>query len=129
MTTDAVRTGPWLRIQQATFERFHIRLESVVVLFGLAAIMAVLSPCFLSIGNILNILLATATIGILAIGATFEICSGGIDLSLGSVMRLSGVVGASLAVNWGTPSSLAIVARLLAGMIAGFISGILITRA
>jgi ribose transport system permease protein len=129
MTTDAVRTGPWLRIQQATFDRFHIRLESVVVLFGLAAIMAVLSPYFLSIGNILNILLATATIGILAIGATFVICSGGIDLSLGSVMGLSGVVGASLAVNWGTPSSLAIVACLLAGMLAGFINGSLITRA
>ena len=56
--------------------------------------MAVLSPFFLSSRNFLNILLATSTIGVLAIGATFVIGSGGIDLSLGSVMGLSGVAGA-----------------------------------
>jgi ribose transport system permease protein len=129
MTTDARRTGHWRRIQQTSVERFHVRLESIVVLLGLAAIMAVSSPYFLTIGNILNILLATSTIGILAIGATFVICSGGIDLSLGSVMGLSGVAGASLAVNWSAPASLAIVACLVAGTLAGLVNGILITRA
>jgi ribose transport system permease protein len=129
MTADARRTGHWRRIQQTSVERFHVRLESIVVLLGLAAIMAVSSPYFLTIGNILNILLATSTIGILAIGATFVICSGGIDLSLGSVMGLSGVAGASLAVNWSAPASLAIVACLVAGTLAGLVNGILITRA
>ena len=80
--------------QRTSVERLHIRLESFVVLLVLSAVMAVLSPFFLSLSNFLNILLATSTIGVLAIAATFVIGSGGLDLSLGSVMGLAGVVGA-----------------------------------
>ena len=75
-----------------------------VVLVGLAAIMAMLSPFFLSVSNFMNILLATSTIGVLAIAATFVLSSGGLDLSLGSVLGLSGVVGAAVAVNLGMPT-------------------------
>ena len=71
-----------------------MRLESLGVLVVLIVALSILSPYFLSVSNILNILLATSTIGILAFGATFVIGSAGIDLSLGSVMGLSGVVGA-----------------------------------
>ena len=59
---------------------------------------------FLSISNMLNILLATSVIGILAIGATFVISSAGLDLSIGSVMGFAGVAGAVtmniLELNW-----------------------------
>jgi ribose transport system permease protein/inositol transport system permease protein len=119
----------WREAQRATLERLHVRLESLVVLLALSAAMALLSPFFLSVSNILNILLATATIGILAIGATFVISSGGLDLSLGSVMGLAGVAGAYVAVNLGLPAALGALACLAAGAAAGWVNGQLVTRA
>ena len=121
--------GFWANAQRASVERLHIRLESFVVLICLGVVMTVLSPYFLSVNNFLNILLATSTIGVLAIAATFVIGSGGLDLSLGSVMGLSGVVGAYVAVNLGAPSIVGIAACILAGAAAGYINGQLITRA
>ena len=121
--------GYWRRVQRASEERLHLRLESLVVLVGLSVTMAMLSPYFLSVNNFLNILLATSTIGILAIAATFVIGSGGLDLSLGSVMGLSGVVGAYVSVNLGMPAALGVLGCIAAGALAGFINGQLVTRA
>lgn len=123
------RPSLWKRAQSRSEEQLHIRLESLVVLICLCLTMTVLSPYFLSINNFLNILLATSTIGVLAIAATFVIGSGGLDLSLGSVMGLSGVVGAYVAVNLGMPSVFGIVACIFAGALAGYVNGQLITRA
>ena len=97
MASETTQPGFWARVQRASVERLHIRLESLLVLVALSAAMALLSPYFLSLSNFLNILLATSTIGVLAIAATFVIGSGGLDLSLGSVMGLSGVAGAFVA--------------------------------
>ncbi len=129
MATETAKQGTWAQVQRASVERLHIRLESLLVLVALSAVMAFLSPFFLSISNFLNILLATSTIGVLAIAATFVIGSGGLDLSLGSVMGLSGVVGAYVAVTLGAPAGLGIVACILAGAAAGYINGQLVTRA
>jgi ribose transport system permease protein len=129
MTTELAMEGPWTRAQRFTIERLHIRLESLVVLIGLSTTMAILSPFFFSVSNILNILLATSTIGILAIGATFVIGSGGLDLSLGSVMGLSGIAGAYAAVTLGMPAVFGIIGCIAAGALAGYINGNLITRA
>jgi ribose/xylose/arabinose/galactoside ABC-type transport system permease subunit len=130
-TQQAVGSSPglWRRAQAASEERLHVRLESLVVLVGLSTVMALLSPYFLSVNNFLNILLATSTIGVLAIAATFVIGSGGLDLSLGSVMGLSGVVGAYVSVNIGLPAALGVVGCIGAGALAGFVNGQLVTRA
>ncbi len=119
----------WSRAQRASEERMHVRLESLVVLISLGVVMTFLSPYFLSVSNFLNILLATSTIGVLAIAATFVIGSGGLDLSLGSVMGLSGVAGAYVAVNMGMPTAFGVAASILAGSLAGYINGQLVTRA
>lgn len=109
--------------------RGAVRLESVAVLAVLVAALAVLSPYFLSVSNFLNILLATSVIGVLAYGATFVIAAAGIDLSLGSVLGLSGVVGA-LAVNAvGLPWPFGILACLATGALCGFVNGWLNARA
>jgi ribose transport system permease protein/inositol transport system permease protein len=121
--------GLWARLQAHAIERLHLRLESVIVLVALGTLMAVLSPFFLSVSNFMNILLATATIGVLAIAATYVIGSGGLDLSLGSVLGLSGVVGAYAAVNLGLPMPVAVVATLAAGALCGLVNGLIITRA
>ncbi|MCA1444588.1 ABC transporter permease [Ensifer sp. IC4062] len=129
MTHETAQPGLWARAQRTSVEQLHIRLESFIVLIVLSAIMAVLSPFFLSLSNFLNILLATSTIGVLAIAATYVIGSGGLDLSLGSVMGLSGVAGAYVAVNLGAPSPVGLAACILAGAAAGYVNGQLITRA
>jgi ribose transport system permease protein/inositol transport system permease protein len=132
-STDTEATTPppglWARIQAFSIEQLHIRIESLVVLITLAATMAVLSPYFLSVSNFMNILLATSTIGVLAIAATYVLSSGGLDLSLGSVLGLSGVVGAAVAVKLGLPTPLAVLATIGAGAVAGLVNGLIITRA
>ena len=104
------------------------RFESLLVLAALVAVMAVLSPVFLSVSNFLNIVLSTSVIGVLAIGMTFVICSAGIDLSVGSLVGLSGVVGALTTANLGLPWPACILACLAAGAFAGWVNGFLITK-
>jgi ribose/xylose/arabinose/galactoside ABC-type transport system permease subunit len=118
----------WQRLQFLFDRRLHIRLESLIVLALLCAAMAVLSPYFFSVSNFLNILLATSTIGVLAVGTTLILTSGGLDLSIGSVLGLSGVAGAYLCVQLGWPWPMAIIGALGAGALAGLVNGVLITR-
>jgi ribose transport system permease protein len=105
-----------------------LRLESLVVLAVLSATMAVLSSAFLSVSNILNILLSTSVFGVLAIGMTFVISSAGIDLSVGSILALSGVVGAILTSNLDWPWWIGILGCLATGAATGAVNGFLITK-
>ncbi len=105
------------------------RLESLAVLVALIAIMSWWNwPYFLTTSNALNILLATATIGVLAIGMTFVISSAGIDLSVGSLMAFSGVIGSQTVNVLNMPWPVCIVACIAAGAFAGMVNGLLITR-
>lgn len=129
MTSHAASIAERWRTLQFHFDtRLHLRLESLIVLFILVIAMSVLSPYFLSVSNILNILLATSTIGILAIGATLILSSNGLDLSVGSVLGFSGVAGAYLVAIVELPWPFAIFGALAAGAFAGSINGFLITR-
>jgi ribose/xylose/arabinose/galactoside ABC-type transport system permease subunit len=106
-----------------------VRVESLAVLIILVGALSLLSPYFLSVSNFLNILLATSVIGVLAIGATFIISAAGIDLSVGSLVGLSGVVGALAVVDGGLPWGFGVVGCLAAGAVAGAVNGLLVTRA
>src|SRR5499427_2446648 len=118
MSSDAAAT----RGSKRRASRFAVRLESLGVLLLLVVGLAILSPYFLSVSNFLNILLATSVIGVLAYGATFVIAAAGIDLSLGSVLGLSGVVGA-LAINTlDLPWPIGIVLCLASGAVCGWIN-------
>ena len=108
---------------------FAIRLESLIVLIVLVVGLSILSPYFLSVSNFLNILLATSVIGVLAFGATFVIAAGGIDLSLGSVLALSGVVGALSMNALNFPWPIGIALCLLTGCFCGAVNGFLNTKA
>ncbi len=99
-------------------------------------VLAVISDNFLSARNVLNVLRQTSINGVLAIGMTFVILTRGIDLSVGSVVALAGVVAASFATTTATgfipgapyPAPLAIAVGLLVGMAAGAISGTIVAR-
>lgn len=98
-------------------------------LLGIYAVLLValslLSPYFLSVSNFLNILVAVSTIGIIAVAMTMVIVSGGIDLSVGSVVALAGVAVAQL--SHPMPIAAAVLMALLVGLIVGLFNGWAIT--
>ncbi len=89
---------------------------------------SVASPNFLQFNNIVGILLATAVNGILAIGVTYVIINGGIDLSIGTVMTFSAVMTGVFVTYWQWPVPLGIFAGILMGSFAGFINGVIIAK-
>lgn len=91
----------------------------------LAAVLSVISPHFLTVSNTLNVLRQVSVISIIAVGMTYVIITGGIDLSVGSVLALTSVVTAIL-LNQGVNPYLAIGAGLVLGAVLGALSGILV---
>jgi len=89
----------------------------------LCVVIAVLNPNFLTTNNLLNVLRQTSTNLYLALAMTMVIILGGIDLSVGSVMALSGVVTAMLIALFGAPLLLAVAAGLLVGTLFGALNG------
>src|SRR5689334_23492764 len=82
---------------------------------------------FLNADNALLILKYSSIYGIAAIGTAMVIISGGVDLSPGAVIALSGVITAQLYVQSGWPLLAAIVAGLLSGLVAGVVNAALVT--
>lgn len=80
----------------------------------------------MTVSNLLNVVQQTTIVAIIAVGMTFVIITGGIDLSVGSVLAFSGVVMASL-LQQGIPLPIALMAGLGAGFFCGLLNGLLIT--
>ena len=78
------------------------QLGTLAVLLVLGATITILTPYFLTVPNLLNVAQQTVINAIVAVGMTFVIISAGIDLSVGSILAVSGVVMAS-AIQSGTP--------------------------
>jgi ribose transport system permease protein len=103
------------------------RLGTLAGLLGLCVLLWILTPHFLTVANLLNVLEQTAINAIIAVGMTFVIISGGIDLSVGSLLALAGVVLASR-LHAGSPMVVAIGAAMAVGFLFGALNGIAITR-
>lgn len=97
------------------------------VLIIMLVISAIISPVFRSWENLINLFSQNAVYGIMAIGMTFVILSGCIDLSVSSTVALTGVISAFLFRDCGL--IIGILGGLLVGCAIGFINGILITKA
>jgi ribose transport system permease protein len=93
----------------------------------LCIVMTILSPYFLTFNNLFNVGTQIAVIAILALGQTFVIVSGGIDLSVGSVLGLAGIVFGWATAVANLPLPLALALGVGAGASAGLINGLLIT--
>lgn len=100
----------------------------ILVAVLMAAILSFLSPFFMTIGNMTNLSKQVSIVAILAAGQAVVIISGGIDLSVGSVLAFSAVVIGTL-IQMDVSPTLAMFAGLLAGTFAGWINGMVITRA
>ncbi|MBK8988764.1 MAG: ABC transporter permease [Chloroflexi bacterium] len=97
-------------------------LIAMFIVFSLA------SPNFLQFSNMVNILLATAVNGVLALGVTFVIITGGIDLSVGTVMTISAVMTGVFITFWGLPVPIGVMGGLMTGALAGAINGTVIAK-
>lgn len=109
---------------------FMQRQESSIVIASVIYIIFVtcINPMFLSTDNIFNVLRATGFTLITVIGMSFVLITGGLDLSVGSVLALGGVV-AGLACKAAVPVPLAILAGVLVGAMIGSINGFIIVKA
>ena len=103
------------------------RFGTLIGLVLLCAVLWILTPHFLTVSNLLNIVQQTSINAIVAAGMTFVIISGGIDLSVGSIVALSGVVlGVVLQMNQ-PPLVTPLFAALAAGVGCGLVNGLLIS--
>ena len=103
------------------------RVGILLVLVLLVLLMAVLAPNFLSVSNGINVARSVSINAILAAGMTLIILTGGIDLSVGSILGVSGVTGVLLWTN-GVPTPLALVGGILVGALAGAVNGAFVAR-
>src|SRR5579871_99681 len=100
----------------------------LVALAGEAACFAAIAQNFFTLGNFFEILRAGTELGLLALAQTPVIISGGIDLSVGSMMGLAAVLFGAASKDWHLPLAEAAIVVLLAGCIGGALNGVLIAR-
>ena len=104
---------------------FYLRkLASLLSLFIIVIVLTILSPNFLTMDNILSIGLQMSVIAIMSVGQVWIIISGGIDLSVGSIMALSGVI-TTMMIAAGVNMFVASMCGILMGAFCGFINGFL----
>jgi ribose transport system permease protein len=103
------------------------RLLPFLTLIVLFVALAIASPNFLTDTNLSSVVRQTAVINIMALGMTLIIVSGGIDLSVGAILAMGGLLG-TMAMQKGVAIPAAILIGILTGMFWGFVNGLLTTR-
>ena len=103
------------------------KYKSLIGLVLLCIVITKVTPTFLSVSNITNVFTQVSVNAIIAIGMTFVILTGGIDLSVGSTLAISGAVGASIVKSTGNVF-LAIIVAAVIGIAVGLINGLLVSK-
>ena len=123
MTTQAVSgrryfTKAWLMEQ-----------KSLIALLVLIAIVSTMSPNFFTVNNLFNILQQTSVNAIMAVGMTLVILTSGIDLSVGSLLALTGAIAASIVgIEVNALVAVAVAAALAAGAAIGAVTGVIVAK-
>ncbi|MDZ7690797.1 MAG: ABC transporter permease [Balneolaceae bacterium] len=105
-------------------QKYGVLIAFVLICAGIS----IMSPNFLTVTNLLIVVRQITINAMLAFGVTFVIISGGIDLSMGSVVAVAGVVAASFAQSGTYPLIIPLLAALSAGILIGAFNGIVITK-
>ncbi|MDR0784066.1 MAG: D-allose ABC transporter permease [Propionibacteriaceae bacterium] len=119
-------TSVWQRSNRDKFTILWGRYSTVAILVLMIAVFSLVEPIFMSGRNMLQIVDQGSVTILLACGEFFAILLAGIDLSVGSVMALSGVITAQL-IGTGLPWPMAMLMGVLSGGLAGFLNGLLIS--
>lgn len=107
--------------------RFLAKHSPLVILAALCIVMALVSPYFRTPENLKTVVARTSVVGIMAVGELLVIIVGGIDLSVGSIAALAGVVMAILLHTYHVPAALAIAAGSAIGLGCGALNGVMVT--
>jgi ribose transport system permease protein len=103
-------------------------ITPAIVLAALCIVLAIISPTFRTEQNLINILQQVTINAIVAVGMTLVIFTGGVDLSVGSLVGFTGIVMGIMIVNNGISPLIAVPVAILIGAACGFVNGILISR-
>src|ERR671931_366970 len=103
-------------------------LGTFVLLVALCIVVAAINPAFLAPANLQNMARLIGAYGIFSIGLGLVIITGGIDLSVGSVFALLGVLLSIMLTEWGWPAALAVIVIVAISMALGTLHGLLITQ-
>jgi len=120
------------RARQTLRERFSDIVSQLAAAGALIVVFVFLSfasPVFLTADNLFNVGSQTAVTAVIAVGITIVIITAGIDLSVGSVAALAGVLGVMMITGAGLPVPLAILGGVLVGAGAGLVNGLLVSVA
>ena len=141
MTDSANSSSAASRTDRRALGRLLASLAPLIFLLVLMAIFAILSPRFLEVTNLFNVMRQISITGLIALGMTFVILTAGIDLSVGSLLALAGMIAAAVAkgstgntlslddtVEPGHSAYLAMLAAIGIGLAGGLVQGIGITR-
>lgn len=109
-------------IKKVLKSEYAVMLICVLLLI----VLSVVTPTFASASNLMNIVKRTATTGIIALGMTFVVCTGGIDLSVGGQVALIGTAGALL-MSKGMSSPMAVLVMLGIGIVVGAANGFFVS--
>jgi ribose transport system permease protein len=104
-----------------------LKYKSILALIILCIIVSIISPTFLQVSNLRNLFTQISVNAVISLGMTFVILTGGIDLSVGSIVAIAGAVSAVTIKNTGS-ISLGILAALFSGILVGFINGIIVSK-
>jgi ribose transport system permease protein len=133
MQTTSAKPGGAVASQKSIWERIKglFRITEFVLLLiviGLFIIGWVINPRFVNTGNLQILFRDTALLAIAAIGVGFTILTGGIDLSVGSIVGLAGVMSAYFMMTWRLPIWLSIILTLFLGLLIGLYHGLFVTK-
>lgn len=113
-----------IRKRKVTPKEFFADFGIIIGLFLVVAVISIIKPRFLAIDNIMNLLRQTSINGLLAIGMTFVVLTGGIDLSVGSILGAAGIFSALLAQNHNLPAFVPVITGIAIGFVLGSINGV-----
>lgn len=126
MYTYSEKRVPWLR-DPARRPGWFADLSMLPALVVVIAVLSLLTDGVLTASNIINVFSQSAVVAIAAIGATFVIVTGGIDLSVGSVIGAGGVAGAWIITSTGNVAA-GVVAGLVTGTVIGLVVGVVVAK-
>ena len=125
-TTPVADKSAFAKIRDMGFAEIYRRYGTILIFVGIFILASLVSPTFLTEGNLTNVLRQVVVVSLLACGVTFIIILGHIDVSLGSVLALTGTIAASV-MSMTQSLPLALAAGVGLGMVTGLINGFVIT--